>query len=160
MTEPNSSYSVPQLGWREWLSLPELGIKHIKAKVDTGARSSALHVESMMPYVDKGAQWVRFEVQTGDLNHPLMECHAMVTDQRKVTDSGGHSKQRLFIISTVQIGLMRYPIELNLTSRQSMLFPMLLGRTAIAGRFLVNASASYLQSHMPEKHIRPKHGGT
>lgn len=156
MTEFNSSNAAPQLGWREWLSLPELGIKHIKAKVDTGARSSALHVESMTSYIDKGAQWVRFEVQTSDSSHPLMECHAMVTDQRKVTDSGGHSNQRLFIISTVQIGLMRYPIELNLTSRRSMLFPMLLGRTAIAGRFLVNPAASYLQGNRPDKYVRHK----
>lgn len=160
MNASNPSSPAPQLGWREWLSLPELGIKHIKAKVDTGARSSALHVESMTPYVDKGAKWVRFDVQTGDLNQPLSECHAMITDQRKVTDSGGRSSQRLFIISTVQIGLLRYPIELNLTSRHTMLFPMLLGRTAIAGRFLVNASASYLQSNMPPKPIRNKHQRT
>lgn len=154
MNAPDPSSPAPQLGWREWLSLPELGIKHIKAKVDTGARSSALHVESMEPYLDKGAKRVRFQVQTGDLNNPMMTCDALVTDQRKVTDSGGHSSQRWFIISTVQIGLQHYPIELNLTSRHAMLFPMLLGRTAIAGRFLVNASASYLQSNMPEQYIR------
>lgn len=134
------------LGWREWVGLPQLGIPRIKAKVDTGARTSALHAFELEAFEEQGRQRLRFKM------HPLqrdpetiVECFADVKDHRVVRDSGGHSEQRWVIESLLEIGGLSWPIELTLTSREDMLFRMLLGRTAIAGRAVVNPSRSYLQ---------------
>jgi len=130
------------LGWREWLALPAIGIVAIRAKVDTGARSSALHVEFVETSFRDGVEWVRFRpgsdcVASGDW------AEAPVLDRRWVTDSGGHRTQRIFIRTTLVLAGAEWPIDMNLSQRRNMLFPMLLGRTAIAGRFLVDPSSSF-----------------
>ncbi|MDY0022125.1 ATP-dependent zinc protease family protein [Arenimonas caeni] len=137
------------LGWREWLELPELGITAVRAKVDTGARSSSLHVESQQTFERDGAEWVRFELDTGRYRAPLAFAEAPVLERRKVTDSGGHSTERIFIRTRMRLAGRDWPAEVNLAPRRNMLFPMLLGRTALAGRFVVDPSASFLLGEPP-----------
>jgi hypothetical protein len=141
------------IGWREWLSLPELGIQNIKAKIDTGARTSALHAFSVENYQDNGVMMVRFGM------HPLQKnmdfeqwCTAKVVDEREVTDSGGHRETRYVIRTPVKLGNHEWDIEVTLTNRDTMKFRMLLGRTAIAGDFSVTPDASYLFGK-PLKHV-------
>ena len=123
-----------QIGWREWLALPQLGIPHVKAKIDTGARTSALHAFFVEPYRDNGLDRVRFGV------HPLQKrldieiiCDCPVMDFREVRDSGGHREMRYVIETRVRLGQQDWPIEMTLTNRDTMKFRMLLGRTAMKG---------------------------
>lgn len=133
------------IGWREWLALPELGIPRIKAKSDTGARSSALHVETLESFERDGERWVRFTLLPRSRKRRRVDVvEARVVDVRPVTDSGGNRQLRPFIRTELVIGTMRYPIEMSLTNRQAMLFPMLLGRTAMAGRLQVDPTGSFL----------------
>ncbi len=133
------------LGWREWVALPELDIQRIKAKVDTGARTSCLHTFRTEPYTESGQRRVKFWVHPEQNNlHSVVECDAAVIDERSVTDSGGHKELRLVIATEVIVGDQRWPIEMTLTNRDSMRFRMLLGRTAMAGRCTVMPEASYL----------------
>jgi hypothetical protein len=136
--------TLPILGWREWLGLPELGLPVIRAKVDTGARTSALHVEYSEVEQRDGVEWVRFGLRP-KRHARVRDCLARVIDHREVTDSSGKRTQRVFISTELQIGALRYPIELNLTRRHEMLFPMLLGRTALAGWWMIDPAGSFLQ---------------
>lgn len=134
-----------ELGWREWLALPDLGIPAIKAKIDTGARSSALHAASVDSFHREGREWVRFTLHPArERQDILVEAEAPVAARRVVSDSGGHRESRLFIETTVRAGTESWPIEINLTNRETMLFPMLLGRTAMKGRIRVSPDLSYL----------------
>jgi hypothetical protein len=135
---------LPLLGWREWLALPDLDLAAIRAKVDTGARSSALHVEHSQTFVEDAQEWVQFGIRPSRGSR-IRDCRAPVIDRREVTDSGGKRSLRVFIRTTLVLGTQRYPIELNLTQRRDMLFPMLLGRTAVAGRWIVDPAGSFLR---------------
>lgn len=136
------------LGWREWVALPALGINPIKAKIDTGARTSALHAFAIDPYKKGKQQWVMFAI------HPIqkhtdvvLECHAPVKDRRIVSDSGGHKQRRYVVETELVIGNIAINAEITLTNRDSMVFRMLLGRTALCDGFLIDAHASYLQGN-------------
>jgi hypothetical protein len=131
------------LGWREWLGLPALGIDRIRAKIDTGARSSALHVDHFETFQRDGVEHVRFSLQLDGAGDPR-RCEARVTDRRPVTDSGGHRTERVFIRTGLVLGPLAFEVEMNLASRRNMLFPMLLGRTAMAGRCQVDPARSFL----------------
>lgn len=136
----------PMLGWREWVALPELNIKQIKAKIDTGARSSALHAFAIDPYRKGGQRWVMFALHPIQKEtHVAIECHAPIKDRRTVSDSGGHKQRRYVIETQLIIGHSLIKAEVTLTNRDSMLFRLLIGRTAMNTRFLIDPHASYLQ---------------
>jgi hypothetical protein len=131
------------LGWREWLALPGFGIAAIRAKLDTGARSSALHVEALETFREQGVLKVRFMVRPRRRGGRVVACTAPITDRRPVTDSGGHRSERWFIQADMALAGRQFVAEINLSDRHSMLFPLLLGRSALAGRFHVDAALSY-----------------
>lgn len=136
---------LPVLGWREWVQLNELGLGKIKAKIDTGARTSALHAFHIRPFEDQGVQRIEFKIHPHQNdNDSVIVCTADVFDQRDVTDSGGHTEKRWVIRTAISIGEYQWPIEMTLTSRDDMRFRMLLGRKAMEGRFLVDPNGSYL----------------
>lgn len=140
------STSLPLLGWREWAGLPELNINRIKAKIDTGARSSALHAFAIDPYRKGGQRWVMFSIHPRQRHSDIsIECHAPIKDRRLVSDSGGHKQRRYVIETRIILGQSIFTAEMTLTNRDSMLFRMLIGRTAMSSRFIIDPNASYVQ---------------
>ena len=133
------------IGWREWVALPELRIAHIKAKVDTGAKTSALHAYYVEHFERDGRPWVKFGVHPLQSTiTPAIDCEAPVKDVRRVTDSGGHAEMRPVIETTLLVNGRRLSIELTLTDRETMLFRMLLGRSALKRRFVVDSGKSFV----------------
>jgi len=134
------------IGWREWLALPELGIPCIKAKVDTGAKSSAIHAWCLETVIENNREYVIFKV------HPLqkrtdisIDCKAEVIDKRIVRDSGGHEEERYFINTLIRYAGREWRSDFSLTNREGMLFRMLLGRNSISsGGFAVDPSRSFI----------------
>ncbi len=133
------------LGWRERLALPQLGIGMLKAKLDTGARSSSLHVDTLESFQRDGVTWLRFSLHLRRREPMAVRCEVPALDRRAVTDTGGRRTERWFIRSEVQLAGARFDVDINLTDRRHMLFPMLLGRSALRGRFIVDSARSYTQ---------------
>ncbi|HVR81880.1 MAG TPA: RimK/LysX family protein [Luteimonas sp.] len=142
------------LGWREWVTLPALGVARVRAKVDTGARSSALHVDEQWRFTDGGAPWVGFRLTPGKASTNVIEARAPIFDEREVADSGGHRCRRVFLRSTLRLAGQEREIEINLSDRRGMLFPMLLGRTAIEGMFTVDPARSFIHGR-PARTLSP-----
>jgi len=142
------------VGWREWVSLPDLGLL-LKAKVDSGARTSTLHAFELEEFERDGRDMVRFSI------HPIQNnmdqvcvCEAELVDMRMVSDSGGHRELRPVIRTDVALAGQRWPIELTLTARDNMKFRMLLGRTAMQGRITIDPEVSFLQGRPARKRVR------
>lgn len=133
------------LGWREWVALPELGIAALKAKVDTGARTSTLHAFRIETFEVDGKPRVRFAIHPFQKRTDVeVECEADVVDRREVSDSGGHIEMRYVIRTPIHLAGRDILIEITLTDRDTMKFRMLLGRTTLREGFIVDPAGSYL----------------
>lgn len=148
---------IPQktIGWKEWFSLDCLGLPAIKGKIDTGAKTSALHAFNIESFYIEDVEYVKFDIHPLQKNKRLSRtCIARVIDQRMVSDSGGKKERRFVIKSDLKIGEKKLRIELTLTNRDSMTFRMLLGREAIKqAKMLVNPSKAFLQGKLKRTQI-------
>lgn len=143
------------IGWREWVGLPTLKTEWVKAKVDTGARSSSLHAFDLERFQRGGVQWVRFEVHPWQRSaNNAVPTEAPLFDLRSVKSSSGRSEVRPVIRTLVTLGDMAYEIDLTLTRRDEMGFRLLLGREALRRRFLVDPGRSYLVGKPPPRVLR------
>jgi hypothetical protein len=131
------------VGWREVVSLPELGLAGIPAKIDTGARTSSLHAHVLEDFQRDGERLVRFAVDWGGVRH---HCEAVHVDVRGITSSNGDQQTRFVIKTPLSIGNLTFRAEISLADRSQMQFPMLIGRTALRRRMLVDSGHSWLQS--------------
>jgi hypothetical protein len=135
------------VGWREWVSLPGLGIDQIKAKIDTGARTSSLHALEFEPFHRLGQNWLRFRVHPIQMDDSaILTAEALLVDYRDVKSSNGRVSRRPVILTSVRMANSEWPIEITLVNRDRMGFRLLLGRTALCDRVLVDCSASYCDS--------------
>lgn len=136
--------SLPVIGWREWVGLPDFGIKAIKVKVDTGARSSSLHTSGLREFERDGEKWVQFDVHHIQRKiERTVNAEAKVFEYRSIRSSSGKAVLRPVIITNLELLSITWPVELTLADREKMGFRMLLGREAFRGRFLVDAGNSY-----------------
>jgi len=144
------------VGWREWIGLPALNIDAIRAKIDTGARSSSLHAKGIQPFDQNGQHWVRFEVVLDHAHeHGRIQCVAPVADTRSIKNSFGVSEERIVIRTLVRISNGVWPIEVSLADRENMTFPALLGRTALRGHAVVDPGRSYLCKWVAPEDLPP-----
>ena len=159
MNEPSHSNTLA--GWREWVQLPEIGVPWIKAKLDTGARTSSLHAFKIKPFEKDGANWVRFRVrpwQRSISDEVTVECP--VHDRRRVRSSSGHVEERPVVRMLVVLVGREVTIEVTLSNRDQMGFRMLIGREALRQGFDVTSSHSFLGGRAPRPIRRRNRGRT
>lgn len=143
---------LPVIGWREWVSLPDLGVPSIRAKIDTGARSAALHAFGLEVVTREGIEIARFAVHPDHRSPgPAVVVEAPVIEQRSVRNPGGRKESRPVIETAIQIGPHRFSAHVTLTRRDEMGMPMLLGRQTIRRLFLVNPGRSYILGTPPDE---------
>ncbi len=143
MTKVNKP-TLPVIGWREWVKLPDLGVKSIKVKVDTGARSSSLHAYDLNEFERAGEKWIRFKIHPVQRKtNELVQTEAKVLEFRSIRSSSGKATIRPVIVTNIELLGVIWPVELTLANRDEMGFRMLLGREAFRQRFLVDAGKSY-----------------
>lgn len=149
------------VGWREWVALPELGIALVKAKLDTGARTSALHAYDVEPFHRDGADWVRFTAHPFQRDEATTRrCTGRVVDERRIMNSGGGREYRYVIETPLRVGGREWPIELTLASRDELGFRMLLGRTAMRRHLVVDPTLSYQTGKPTKAEMRRQRGRT
>ena len=149
--------ALPVIGWREWVSLPDLGVPFIKAKIDSGARSSSIHAFRIREQRIGGDPWVGFELHPlQDSSQQRQSCLVPILGRRKVRSSNGQEEERYVIRTTIALGGISWPLEITLANRDEMGFRLLLGRTAIRNRFLIHCGRSFLQSEKAAHHTKAK----
>ncbi len=143
------------IGWQEWCALPKLHLPAIKAKIDTGAKTSALHASEVKPFHRQGELFVHFKV------HPLqkvrdleIDCTAPVIDHRVIMNSGGHKELRYIIQTTIVLGTLKWDIDISLTNREPLAFRMLLGRDALKQDFLIEPGKKLYQGKYTKREIK------
>lgn len=147
------------IGCEEWCAFPTLGIPAVKARVDSGAKTSSLHAVNIQPFKRRGHKWVSFEIHPlQDTRKTVVRCEAPVVDRRKVRSSSGDAEKRLVVKVPLQLGDRTWDVEVTLTNRDSMGYRMLLGREAMVGRMLVDPEASFLQGNMDDEKLRQLYG--
>lgn len=154
--KPFSSEPLLVIGWREWISLPDHRIRRIKAKIDSGARSSCLHSPSIETFQIDGQPHVRFQVFPIQRNEDIsLVCEAKIHDRRFVRSSNGEAAERYVIKTNVSWLDETWPIELTLADRSEMGFRLLLGREAIRGRMLIDSGRSFMGGRRKNRKNRP-----
>lgn len=154
-----SSHSNTLTGWREWVSLPDAGVDWIKAKIDTGARTSSLHAFHIEEFEREGEEWVRFRVnpwQHSSADATIVECP--VHDRRAVRSSSGHAQQRIVVLLAIRLVDRLIVSEVTLSNRDEMGFRMLIGREALRRGFIVDPSRSFLGGRAPKETRRRNRG--
>ncbi len=140
------------LGWSEWVALPTLGVQRIKAKLDTGARTSAIHAFDIEPFTEGGVSMVRFNLHPMQRSAELeVACTAPLLNRRSVRSSDGSLSRRMTVVTPISIAGVTWDIEVTLVGRDEMGFRMLLGRQALRGRALVDPAATYCAGRPPRK---------
>jgi ribosomal protein S6--L-glutamate ligase len=148
------------IGCEEWLELPDLGLPLIKARVDSGAKTSSLHAYNIQPTEEGGDTYVRFNVHPIQKNRRItQQCRAKVIDQRMIKSSNGVGENRFVILTPIVIGDQRWEIEVTLSNRDAMGYRMLLGREAMRDRVLVDPAASFLLQQVDETAVKRGYGG-
>ncbi|GAA4039839.1 ATP-dependent zinc protease family protein [Parerythrobacter jejuensis] len=145
---------LPAVGWRELVHLPGLGLPPIPAKIDTGARTSSLHGHVIEEFEREGEKFVRFAVDFQDLDQRVL-CEAVHVDVRGITSSNGETQRRYVIKTPMRIGDIEFRAEISLADRSDMKFPMLIGRSSLRRRFVVDSGHSWLQT--PERKTKVGH---
>ena len=154
-----SIHSNTLIGWREWARLPECGIEWIKAKIDTGARSSSLHAFDMVEFERDGRDWVRFLVRPWqESREDIAEVECPIHDRRRVRSSSGHTQERVVVLMTVVLAGREVTAEVTLTNRDEMGFRMLIGRETLRQGFIIDPAKSFLGGRAP-KHTRRRNRG-
>lgn len=145
---------MPIVGWRELVHLPELGLHAVPAKIDTGARTSSLHATVLDEFERDGEKYVRFAVDF-EQQHVRQVCEAVHIDRRGITSSNGETQWRMVIKTPLKIGNLTFRAEISLANRSDMKFPMLIGRSALRRRFVVDSGHSWLQT--PGREVQKGH---
>ena len=142
-------------GWREWAGLPEMGVKRVKAKIDTGARSSALHAFDLQTFDKDGREYVKFAVHPIQHNDQAeVAVEIPILERRFIRSSNGIANERIVVRTQLRMLGQSFEIDLTLANRDAMGFRMLIGREALRERFLVDASQSFLGGRV--RHRRPR----
>lgn len=140
------------IGWKEWCALKGLGIKSLKAKIDTGARTSSLHAENITPFLQDGESYVSFQVFPFQNNTiRVVNCQAKVIDERMIMSSNGQKELRYIIKTPITLGPKTWDIELSLSNRDPLKFRMLLGREALQGLVIIDPEITFFQGRVTKK---------
>lgn len=146
------------IGWNEWCSLPALNIVAIKAKIDTGAKTSAIHAFNIKPYKIERTLMVSFDIHPLQRNDKIIvSCHAPVIDERAIMSSNGHREHRYVIMTPIKLGDNVWEIEITLSDRDPLKFRMLLGRAALADRVIIDPHKKLIQGKIEKKELLKKY---